>query len=156
MSGFSLARGRSPLSRIVQERSEDVVKCLQCQMELHHRARETVTEVCGAFRVALNKLMQLRNESNQLKSLVTELKMADHGIDARCVCMCVCVCVCVCVCICVCVCAYVCVSVCVCVCMCMCMCMCMCVCAFIVHSVSINDVIKSYTMLRLWTAFDIQ
>ena len=106
---FSLARGRSPLSRKVQERSEDVVKCLQCQMELHHRARETVTEVCGAFRVALNKLMQLRNESNQLKSLVTELKMADHGIDARCVCVCVCMCMCVCVYVyvCVCLCVYV-------------------------------------------------
>ena len=75
---------RSPLSRRVWERSEEVVKCLQCQMQLHHRARETVSEVRGAFRVALNKLMQLRNESNQLKCLVTELKMADHGIDARC------------------------------------------------------------------------
>ena len=99
---FPLARARPSLSHKVQERSEEVVRCLQCQMELHHRARETVTEVCGAFRVALNKLMQLRNESNQLKSLVTELKMADHGIDARwCVCVCVCICACVCMCVCI-------------------------------------------------------
>lgn len=80
---FKACDEKTESSHKLRERSEDMARCMLYQMEEQHKASETTVEVCGVFRVALNKLVQLRNEHNSLKSMVTELRMADHGIDAR-------------------------------------------------------------------------
>ncbi len=62
---------------------EKVVSCLEQQMRSHNRATETTQEISGAFRIGLQKVMQLRQEADNLKKMVRDLKLADEGLDAR-------------------------------------------------------------------------
>ncbi len=52
-------------------------------MRAHNRSTETAQEVSGAFRIGLQKVMQLKQEAHGLKKMVRDLKLADEGLDTR-------------------------------------------------------------------------
>ncbi len=62
---------------------EKVVSCLEQHMRSHNRATEATQEISGAFRIGLQKVMQLRQEADNLKKMVRDLKLAEDGLDAR-------------------------------------------------------------------------
>ena len=70
----------------VSVKGEKVVACLEQQMRQYNRATEAAQEVSGAFRISLQKVMQLKQEANDLKKMVRDLKLAEQGLDARYVC----------------------------------------------------------------------
>ncbi len=67
----------------VSATGENVVSCLEQQMRACNRSVEAAQEVSGAFRIGLQKVMQLKQEAQGLKKMVRDLKLADEGLDAR-------------------------------------------------------------------------
>lgn len=62
---------------------EKVVFCLEQQMRQYNRAEETVQEISGVFRISLQKVRHLKQEATDLKKLIRDLKLAEHGLDGR-------------------------------------------------------------------------
>lgn len=56
---------------------------MEDQMRKYNRASETTQEISGAFRIGLQKVIQLKQEATDLKKMVRDLKLAEQGLDAR-------------------------------------------------------------------------
>lgn len=62
---------------------DKVVLCLEQQMRQYNRAQESAQEISGAFRVSLQKVRHLKQEANDLKKMIRDLKLAEDGLDSR-------------------------------------------------------------------------